>query len=102
MPDGIQERRGEERSCPGDLIGVGLSHDGQQDEHVAVVDNLSIDGIGITADVFIAPGSVVEVDAGSSTGDIALLGNGRFRGQVCWCVRDESSPSVYHLGIRRL
>ncbi len=97
-----RERRGEERSCPGDLIGVGLSHSDQRDEHVAVVDNISADGIGITADVFLTPGSLVEIDPGTPVGDWAVLRSGRFRGEVCWCTREETSPSVFHLGIRRL
>ena len=97
-----QERRRQDRACPEDLIGLGLFLPGEDREHVAVVDNLSVNGIGITTNLCLSPGSAVEIDPGAHTGGgWDVLGNGKFRGQVCWCVREEDVRSVYHLGIRR-
>lgn len=73
--------------------GVTFFVQGQDLRHLGIVDEISERGMGISVEVWIEPGTILEIVLEAEESETYLLG------EVMWCESDPWLQGTFHMGI---
>ena len=89
----MDERRRQVRRVSDTGQGVAFSIQGEAVQHNGLVNDISDGGIGLTADICVVPGTILEITIEEDEQETYLIG------EVRWCAPDEWLEGTYHMGV---
>ena len=89
----MEERRAQVRKVPMAGQGVTFFVQGEMLRHIALVNDISDGGIGVSVDRFFAPGTMLEITLEEDEQETYFIG------EVRWCRPDEWLEGTYHMGV---
>ena len=98
-----KEKRKHVRKYLKTMVGVMFSPTGMGEKYLGLVDNVSSDGVGITSDVRVTPGTLLEIMLNKVEEEGSRVGRERsFFGEVRWCSPGDWDIGVYHFGVKMI
>ena len=95
MNEEDQNKRGDSRKLPINLVGVFFTLPADPDGHMGLVNDISHEGLGITSVISVLPGTLLQIFPGENDEEIIF-------GEVRWCIPAGLGTDGYYLGIRAI